>query len=101
MQARGACPTNNMKHAFPLAIVHGVEHAQHDGMTLLDYFAAHEPTMPPPAFYQSHFPPNPLKAKDGSPMPTSDPSPEELAGAIAKWRFVMADAMLKESQKRA
>lgn len=67
---------------------------------LVDYFAAHEATMPPPAFYQREFKPNPLKAKNGAPLPTSDPSPEELAGAIAKWRFLMADAMVKESQKR-
>ncbi len=70
-------------------------------VSLLEYFAAHEPTSPPAAFMMAQFPPNPLKAKNGAPLPTSDPTAEQLAAALAKWRFLVADAMVKESQKRS
>ncbi len=69
-------------------------------ISLLDYFAAREPTSPPTTFMLKQFPPNPLKAKNGAPMPNSDPTAEELAAALAKWRFLCAECMVKESEKR-
>ncbi len=71
------------------------------GISALEYFAAHEPTSPPQAFMLKQFPPNPIKAKNGAPMPTSDPTAEELAAALAKWRFLCAECMLAESKKRS
>ena len=68
-------------------------------ISLLDYFASHEPTAPPASFLKQQFPPNPLKAKNGAPLPSSDPTPEELAAALAKWRYMVATQMLRESER--
>ncbi len=70
-------------------------------VSLLNYFAAREPTSPPEIFMRAQFPPNPLKAKNGAPLPNSDPTAEQLAAALAKWRFLCAYAMLAESKKRS
>ncbi len=86
-----------MKLAFPHP---NSKYPSEDSLSALDYFAAHEVTAPPPAFMMKEFPPNPLKAKNGQPLPTSDPTPEQLAAALAKWRFMVAAEMVKESEKR-
>lgn len=86
-----------MTSAFPRP---DTKYPTDSGMSLLAYFAAHEVTAPPAAFMQKQFPPNPLKAKNGAPLPNSDPTPEELAAALAKWRFMVAECMVKESEKR-
>lgn len=69
-------------------------------LSLLNYFAAHEPTAPPESFFQKEIPPNPLKSKNGAPLPTSDPTPQEMAAVLAKWRFMVAAEMVKEAEKR-
>lgn len=69
-------------------------------ISLLDYFAIREVSAPPNHFIQAEFPPTDLRLPNGKKAPQPLPPPAEIAAMIAKWRYLCADAMLKESAKR-
>lgn len=71
--------------------------------TMLDYFAAHEVTSPPPNFLQAELGNGTARMADpkGRPIKTGPPSPEDVAAALAKWRYLCAEKMLDERQRRA
>jgi len=73
---------------------------QMQAVSLLDYFAAKEQTSPPEAFWLAECPPSSIRQANGKPMPSPIPEPPKMAEVIAKWRFMCAEAMVKESQKR-
>lgn len=78
-----------------------IPETQMQTVSLLDYFAAKEATQPPNEFWAAECPPSPLMGKNGKPMPIPMPEPAQVAAVVAKWRFVMADAMVAESKKRS
>jgi hypothetical protein len=60
-------------------------------MTLRDYFASHEDSLPPDSWIQSTF---------GSHNPNIDSlQGVDYSHALSKWRYQMADAMLEERKK--
>ncbi len=75
--------------------------ASENTVSLLDYFAAREPTFPPPDFMAAEFPPNKVRQANGQPAPQPAPEAPALAAALAKWRFMVAVEMVKESEKRS
>lgn len=61
------------------------------GMTLRDYFASREDSLPPDSWIQSTF---------GSHNPNIDSlQGVDYSHALSKWRYQMADAMLEERKK--
>ncbi len=71
-------------------------------VSLLDYFAAKEVTQPPEAFWKAECPGSgKLTKPNGQVIPQPLPEPPKMAQVVAKWRFMMADAMLAESKKRS
>jgi len=71
-----------------------------DDVSLLNYFACHEPTSPPQSFMMAEFPPNKVRGANGEPAPQLPPEAPALAAALAKWRFMVAEKMVEESAKR-
>jgi hypothetical protein len=87
--------------AFPCAGAEAVN-PESLGITALDYFASHEVTQPPKNFMMRELGngvAHTLGPK-GQKIPTGPPSPEDIAAALAKWRYLCAEKMLDERQRR-
>lgn len=74
--------------AFPIQEIPGISTGA-NGMTLRDYFAAHENSVPTQEWV----------LKFNGRLVGGRVSAEELAAAVAAWRYLMADAMIAERGK--